>query len=367
MTPRERILSVYQKRNPNYYVWAAYDFLMPRGEMERELRNGGCGLIKRHPVVSFLAPAYFSMRDYESEVRDVEISVKTVWENDEKVEIRTYHTPLGSLFEKVREDPGYHTKWIKKFLLSHPSEYRIVKFIVENTVYRENYDSFLEAEQDLGDDGVTLAITDRSPWQKMLYELVGPKRLYLDFYDNHYLVEELLSSIKKKLEEAYRIVANSPAEIVWQPDNITGDLTEPKIFEKHCLPFYNKQGRLLHQKNKVYVVHMDGKLKCLKDIIKRANIDAVESLTLPEAGGDLSLEEAQIAWKDKSIIANLPAFLCLKEEKIVRGYMQKLLAQVSLIENFMLEISEDLPHRFWKDTLPIVADIMQKQQNLQVT
>lgn len=361
MTLRKKMLTVYQKRNQGKIPWAAYGFLLPRGKVERELRNSGCGLIEWYPVSSWLSPAAFDFQIYESEVKDVEISIKTVWEDNEKVLIRTYHTPLGSIYEKIEEDPGYHSNWIKKFLIKSIHDYEIVKFIIENTVYHENYNSFLEAQENLGDDGVVYALADRSPWQKMLLELAGPERLFIDFHDNRTLVEDLLSSIQRKLDEAYRIVADSPAEVIWVPDNITGDLTEPKIFEKYCLSFYNKQGELLHRKNKTLVVHMDGKLNCLKDLIKKADIDVIESFTLPEGGGDLSIEEASTIWKDKSIIANLPAFLCFKEEKVVREYIQKLLVKVSPRKNFILEISEDLPRPFWRNTLPVVADVMQNQ------
>jgi len=294
MTLREKILAVLQKKGQDKIPWAAYDLYLPRGKVERELRNSGCGLIEYYPVSSLLTPAMASegMWVYESEVKDVEMSIKTVWEDNERVLIRTYHSPLGSIFEKVKEDPGYHSMWVKKFSINSPPDYEIAKFIIENTIYRENYDSFLQAQENLGDDGVVMALMDRSPWQKMLFELVGAERLYIDFHDNRTLVEDLLSSIERKSDEAYRIAADSPAEVIWIPDNITGDLTEPKIFEKYCLPFYNKQGKLLHRKNKTIGVHMDGKLKCLKDLIKKADIDVIESFTLPEAGGDLSIEEA---------------------------------------------------------------------------
>ncbi|GAH81647.1 unnamed protein product, partial [marine sediment metagenome] len=245
------------------------------------------------------------------------------------------------VFEKFRDDPAYHTSaWIKKFLISSPVDYPIVKFIIENTVYHEDYDSFLEIRANLGDDGVILAWTGRSPWAKMLIELAGVERLSLDFYDNRPLVEDLLSSIEKKLDEVYKIAANSPAQVIGAPDNVTGDVVEPKLFKKYYLPFYNKQGQLLHQQNKSYVVHMDGKLKSLKELIKKTDIDVVESFTFPEGGGDLSFEEASAAWKNKSIIANLPAFLCLKEEKIVKEYIYNLINRASSKKNFMLEISE---------------------------
>lgn len=108
-------------------------------------------------------------------------------------------------------------------------------------------------------------------------------------------------------------------------------------------------------------MHMDGKLKSLKELIKKADIDVIESFTFPEGGGDLSFEEARAAWENKSIIANLPAFLCLKEKKIVKEYIHNLINRVSSKKKFMLEISEDLPHRTQGRTLSWVAEVMKEK------
>jgi len=360
MTIREKMLAVYYRREPDQIPFAAYDFLIPQGQTERELRNNGIGLIKWCPVSTSIAPAFLNI--CESRIRDVKTSIEEVWESDEKIIIRTFYTPVGSVFEKYREDPGYSSKWIKKYLIESSSDYPIVKFIVENSIIYESYNSFLQVQDNLGDDGVVLALLDRSPLQKMMYEMTGPERLLLDLYDNPNLVEDLLTSIEKKLNEMYKIAANSPAHVIWSPDNITEDMNSPSIFKKYCLPFYNKQGQLLHQQNKAYIVHMDGKLKYLKNLVKRADIDAVESFSLPEAGGNFPIKEAIVIWKDKSIISNVPAFLCFKEKKIIRKYIGQLFDQVYPRKNFMLQVSEDLPHQYWKKTLPVVIDVMQKQK-----
>jgi len=359
MNARERILAICHGNNPDRITCGAYSSMLPRGEVERKVRNSGLSLIEYYPILSLLSPPWHTHAGFESEVLDAQMSVETVWENDEKIEVRTYNTPLGSVFEKIKKDPAYHSDWVKKFFINSPSDYPIVKYIIENTIFHKNYNSFLRIQEDLGGDGLVMARVDRSPFQKLLIELAGPQRLLIDLYDNRYLVEDLLLSIEKKLDEAYKIVAQSPAEVIWQPDNISGDVIGPRYFEKYCLPFYNKQGQLFHKHGKAYVVHMDGKLKCLKELIKKANIDVVESFTFPEGGGDLTLEEAKSSWKSKSIIANFPASLCFKEEKIIKEYLQNFFIQASPKKNFMIEISENLPYQFWRKTVSVIADFLQ--------
>ena len=130
-----------------------------------------------------------------------------------------------------------------------------------------NYDAFLEARGNLGTDGVQLAVVDRSPFQKTLIELCGTERLHFDFLEMPEVVDELLEALACKQDEAYRIVAEFPAEVVWMVDNVTGDITEPRMFEKHCVPFYNRQARLLHDAGKLLAVHFDGRMRPLKDLI----------------------------------------------------------------------------------------------------
>lgn len=345
LTPKERILSIFRRKTPDRVPLGAYSFLLYRGSVEREIREKGCGIVHFERV-------------YTTEVQNIEIGIKERWENGEKVTIRTYHTPVGNIYEKMKLGSGYHTQWIKEFMIKKPSDYRIVKYIAENTIYHKNYDYFTEVQENLGEDGILIANMDRTPLQRTLIELAGTERLCIDLYERADVVEELFESLQRKQDEIYQIAADSPAEIIHNWDNLTEDITEPKWFQKYCLPLYNKYGSMLHEKGKIYVVHMDGKLNHLKDLIAKAEIDVIESFTLPGAGGNLPLQKAKNVWKDKAIVANLPAFLCFKDESFIKNYLQELLAQAPR-DRFMLDVSEDLPQKFWKKTLSIVADVLQ--------
>jgi len=345
LTPRERIMQVLRRQLPDRVPLGAYSFLLPRGTAERKVREKGCGIVHFERV-------------YATEMQNVEISTKEKWENNEKTTIRIYRTPLGDLYEKTKLDPGYRSQWTKEFMIKKPSDYRIAKYIIENTVYHQNYEFFVEVEKNIGEDGILIANMDRTPLQRTLIELTGTERLCIDLYERADIMEEFFDSLRKKQDEMYQIAADSPAQIIHNWDNLTEDITEPRLFQKYCLPLYNKYGHLLHERGKIYVVHMDGKLYHLKNLIKKAEIDVIESFTLPGAGGNLSLQEAKDVWKNKTIIANLPAFLCYKDEEFIKRFIRDLLIQVPK-ERFMLDVSEDLPQKFWRRTLPIVADAMQ--------
>ena len=363
MTHYDRIMSVYRRKNNDSIPWAAYGgFLLPSGENERRLRNSGCGWIQWTPVCSWLAPGMSHMTGwmFESEIRNVETSLRFAWDADGRAILRTYTTPVGTIHEELRQEPGYHSLWVKKFFIESREDYRVMQYIVENTVFRPNYEAFIEARDNLGTDGLQLAVVDRSPFQKTLIELCGTERLYFDFLDMPDVVEDLLEALALKQDEAYRIVAESPAEVVWMVDNVTGDITEPRMFEKYSVPFYNKQARLLHDAGKLLAIHFDGHMRPLKDLIARVDVDVVESFTLPEMGGDLPIKEAYAAWPDKAVVANIPACFCHLDREGILNWLEAFFAELPS-RNFMFELSENFPPAELRRVLPVFAEFMSQQ------
>ncbi len=79
MTPRERIISLFQGKEVDQIPWAAYAELLPRGQVERELRGKGCALIRGVSV-------------YDTELSKVELFEKQIWENNENMLLRVYRT-----------------------------------------------------------------------------------------------------------------------------------------------------------------------------------------------------------------------------------------------------------------------------------
>lgn len=335
---REKIMKALCGKGEKGIPFGAYSFLLPRGEIERRLRNSGLGI-------------FHFEKPYAAYMKEVEVVIKEGVDGEgRKYQIRRFLTPLGNVEEKILFDPGYGSQWIKEFLIKNFRDYEIVAFIFENTFYVPNYEGFTEVEKNMGDDGIVFANVERSPFQKTLLELAGPERLMMDLFDAPGMVEDFLKVLRRKQLEMYEIVAKAPALFVHNWDNVTEEMTSPHLFEKYCLPFYDEVGSFLRGNGKKFVVHMDGKLKNLKDLIAQVPIDVVESFTLKGAGGNLDIEEAQKIWTNKSVIANFPAFLCFKEERYIREYFENLFSRVDK-SRFMICVSEDLPHGFWEKAL----------------
>jgi hypothetical protein len=355
MTTRERMMRIYRRQAIDRPMVGIYSRYLPRGSCERLVRNAGLGIIDFHPLVSLLAPPWHTLPGYLSEVRGASLDVSFSWENGLLIETRTYTTPVGKLTQRSRKDPAYGSDWIDKFYISTIEDYKVMQYLVENTVLRSNAQDFRARQRDLGEDGVLVARVDRSPFQKLLIELAGPERFLIDLQLDPEPARELLAALDRRMDEVFAQVAEGEAEVVWQPDNISCDMTPPVCFEKYCVPHYLKHGRRLQECGKVYLVHMDGRLGPLKQMIARCPIDGIESLSLPQISGDFTLAEAQAAWPDKVILPNLPSPLAEQDEQTIRSFLTELLRSAGTDRAFMLQISEDLPPGSWQHVLPLIC------------
>ena len=355
MTMHERMMKVYRKQALDVPPVAIYSRYLPRGSSERLARNLGLGIIEYYPAVSMLAPPWHTLPGYLSEVVGVDFNVKFTWENGQAVETRTYSTPVGSVTQRTRKDPAYASDWIEKFYISSLEDYKIVQFVVENTVFRSNEKGFHERKQDLAEDGVVLARVDRSPFQKLLIELAGPERFLVDLRTEPEPVLELLDALDRRIDEVFARVCESEAEVIWQPDNITCEMTSPAMFEKFCLPYYAKHAKCLHERDKVLLVHMDGRLRAIKEMIARCPIDGIESFSLPQIGGNLSIAEAKAAWPGKLVLPNFPSPLATRDEGVIMTFLDELIGNFGANTPFMLQVSEDIPPGTWGHLLPLLC------------
>ena len=356
-SPRENVLAVYGGQRPEAIPLAIYSRYLPRGRQERLARDLGMAIIDWHPLVSLLAPPWHLHSGFLSEVKNAELSISYVWRDEHRVETRTYRTPVGDVSQQTVVDTTFGSDWIERFYVNRSEDYKVLTYLVEHTVFRRQEDAYRAKYADLGDDGVVWGRVDRNPYQKALIELAGPERFLLDLYTNPGPVEELLAAMDRKMDEAFALVLESQAEVIWQPDNLTVDMTPPAAYRRYCLPFYAKHGRQLREAGKRYIIHMDGRLGPLAPAIADATFDVVESFSLRGMGGDMSLSEAMAAWPDKLIVPNFPGALCHQSDQQIETTLDRLLAEAGQTP-WMMEISEDIPPGQWRRVAPLAYRVL---------
>jgi len=354
MTPRERFYACLRREKLDRIPLLAYQFLLPRGTIERRIQEAGCAIVVGVPIYEIVFPG------------EIEIRERQFWENGEKITVRRYTTPIGSVEEKIKIDP-YGSEWKKEHLIKDSRDYETMTYLLEKVKFREQIEYFTEVDRDLGEDGIPvpmLPFFERSPFQKFLIDLAGPERALLDLYDQPQRVEDFLACLHAKLEEAMKIYELLPEKrLFWWVDNVTSDFTTPSLFQRFCLPVYRRYFPRFQQQGIFCMVHLDGKLNALKEFIREAPIDMIESFTLPEQGGDISFEEAQKVWPKKVIGANMPANLAYHTAEEVEKFLGDLISSGFARGNFILELSEDLPRKNLGEILSILLKVLMKGEN----
>lgn len=352
MTNRERILAVLRSEPVDRIPFMHWDRHFPRGQIEREVRNLGMGLCSGRPC-------------YIESHPNVEITQKMA---ESRILVRTYHTPVGSVTEKLKSGIGYGqarygrdwkgiTPKRVEYSVKRAEDYDAVKFVVEDTCYESYYDAIKDAQQHLGDDGIIVTSIGYSPFQKMLIEWVGAQRLYIDFFRNREKVEDLYSTLADKQEEIFHIAADSPSEYVGYGDNIDSVIVGKPFFERYHIPMYNKCASIVHSRGKVLGVHMDGRLKDLSEIIARSEVDVVEAFTPPPMG-DLPLKEALAIWKGKVIWMNFPSSVYILGADAARKHLLQLLREAAPGKRLILAASTE--NIVDLECLGAITDVMEK-------
>ncbi len=283
MNIHDRILSVYKNQMPDKTPLSIYKRYLPSGVLERELRNNGMGIIEYIPVVTMLPPPWHILPGFLSEISNCNLNITYVMENGNYLERREFSTPVGKIYQEImRDSGGVGSEHIHRNYIQEPNDYKIIQWLIENCKPTSNEAMIKSRIKDLGDDGIVIGRLDRVPYQKLLVELAEPERFLLDSYDEPEIIEELLQTMDSKMDEVFEMAIESSVEVLWQPDNITADMTSPPSFEKFCLPYYQKHSKQAKSVGKPYLIHMDGKIKALTNLINQSGFDAIESVSIPE-------------------------------------------------------------------------------------
>lgn len=273
MKMKERIVAVLHHEKPDVIPFTVYTMLLPsRGSGERDLRNMGLGLVELGLSVYGVKTPNVKMQTTEDLALFLRGYRITSTSRQKRLAQRAYTSPAGTVSEKytLGYTPGLG-EWPVEWMIKDLRDYEIVGYMIDDTEYFPDYEEFSKAEEILGDDGIVIPMTPKSPLQSMLLDLMGYERFSIDYQNHRHEIDALYTLFTKKQLEMYKVIADSPAEVILLDDNINGIVTNPKLFERYCMPFYEKVAEIFHQHDKILMVHCDGKLKCLRTHREKQN------------------------------------------------------------------------------------------------
>jgi uroporphyrinogen-III decarboxylase len=158
-------------------------------------------------------------------------------------------------------------------------------------------------------------------------EYLGEAPLFYALHDNPRAVERLLDLLDEQLTVILKQLETLQVPYVEFPDNLHGMMTNPKLFQRYCLPHLQRYTGLLHAQGKRAGSHTDGDVKPLLKLLAMSGLDVCESVS-PAPLTPATIEEIWDAWQAGPVIWGAIPTPILEErtpEDEFRAYIERLL------------------------------------------
>jgi len=191
--------------------------------------------------------------------------------------------------------------YLKEHLIKDSADYRIVEYILERAEFVERFDALYAEQNRLGPDAFVVPLVHRLPFQQVLLEYLGETPLFYALHDDPRPVERLLGLLDEQLTGILEKLEPLRAPYVEFPDNLHGMMTNPRLFQRYCLPQLQHYTGLLHAQGKKAGSHTDGDVKPLLKLLASSGLDVCESVS-PAPLTPATIEQIWEAWQAGPVI-----------------------------------------------------------------
>jgi uroporphyrinogen-III decarboxylase len=211
--------------------------------------------------------------------------------------------------------------YLTQHLIKAEEDYRIAEHIIEHTEIVPQFDKILQDQRELGDNGFVVPCLHRIPFQQALLEYLGEIPLFTALYDSPRLLDRLIYLLDQQFMQILQQLSDLPAIYVEFGDNLDGMMTNPKLFQKYSLPYYQKYSEILHGQGKKVGSHTDGNVKPLLHLLAQSGLDVCESFS-PAPLTECTFQEAWETWNNGPLIwGGFPSPIL--EERMSEGQFQE--------------------------------------------
>ena len=178
----------------------------------------------------------------------------------------------------------------------------------ESQIPEPDYGTFLEIDRFIGEDGIATPSSPSSPLMYLLQIDFGVENFFFLWADHPQEMEELFESLHQKYLEICRIQAGLPGKrVIISYENADTMFTPPKMFAEVSLPHLNAYADILHDGDKIHLLHACGHLRGIVQELKSAHFDGVVDMA-SEPTGNLHLADAKAVWgSDKVAMGGIDA------------------------------------------------------------
>lgn len=295
---RENLLNIFKGIKPEFTPWFADLSWWYTGASKSNTlddRYKGDGILQLYKDLD--CGIYLPLINVYKE----EVGCKVEIHQTDELLIRTFKTPYGDLREVIRDLKESFTISYEERLLKSASDIRALKYFYDSINYSRDYAEPARLDSMFKDQGIIIACLPRTPLSRLVVESAGIEAVTYAAFESPSEFNELIKVMQKKDDEAYKIVADGPAQFAMFPDNLSSEMISPRLFSEFSLEYYQKRNHELHRKNKITMVHIDGTLRGLLPILAKSGVDCVEGLT-PFPVGDAHPNELRKLTGDGMIL-----------------------------------------------------------------
>jgi hypothetical protein len=163
--------------------------------------------------------------------------------------------------------------------IKEPEDFDTVRWIIEHMDVIPRFDRIRAGEAEVGDFGFVVPKLERIPFQEVLIDLVGELNTFYVLNDNPSYIHKLLAAIDELRVKTAAVLSNLDSPYVEFVDNVTGHMTNPKLFAEYAIPEYQRYCELYHAQGKRVGSHFDGELRPLLGQLRDTGLDVIESIS----------------------------------------------------------------------------------------
>jgi len=300
MTPRERILRLLRRSQPDQVPWFGDLDYWASGLIDRGLRPGTFKESDeyldwhRSLGVGFYLQGYFPFRSVpEFEER--------LWHVGNR-RYRELVTPRGNLRECWEYLPDSFAEAPIEHLVKSEADFPALRYAYAHTFWEPDYEFARRRLGQIEDQGILLCYLPKSPFMHLVALEMGIQAVTFAIAAAPEEFDETLAVMRSSFDKAARIAVDSPAEVLMIPENLSAEMVGRTFFERYVRDYEEIWIGEIARAGKHSFIHMDGTLRGLLREVASTGVSVIEAMT-PDPVGDVPVEEwADLAGTPETIL-----------------------------------------------------------------
>jgi uroporphyrinogen-III decarboxylase len=176
------------------------------------------------------------------------------------------------------------------YLVRSAADLPAYRYFVEHTRYEPNYEFARNRTAQIGEAGVVLVYTPRTPFMRLLAIDAGLENMMTIMMEDPDGFDDTIALMRRRFTDAAALAAACPADIVMIPENLSAEMVGPRLFRRYMQDCQVQWSEMIKRNGKHSCIHMDGTLRGLLREEASIGLTFIEACT-PEPVGDVPVRD----------------------------------------------------------------------------